>query len=152
MFPSLPATVASFDDLDPAQVEAAIGMNDAILPLANTTEPFTAMSGTIAKLTSDADELAKSETSFPVAIDDWSGAISTRSVEADMANNIEMSMTTVVNYTDIDDPTGQAYSVYYSTANRTGVSGTADADDGALTIESNGVAGNHMQISVNTGQ
>ena len=144
MYKPLKTTGGSPLDLDAKQVAAAIDMNDAILPNSGSPNlPFTAVGGKIAKLTDDpGDEFEKSETTTAPGITDWDEAVYTRSVK--MAAGVDASTTTVVSYTDIDDPTAQAYSVYYATnatfLNRDAVTG---ATNGVLDIDNNDIATNH---------
>ena len=104
---------------DSKALQTAIGTVGAV------PDGFTPDAG---KITADDTELALSSQEAPL-INDWQGAV------------YKSATDTVVSYTNVKDPTDQAYSVYYAESDQPGVTGTAN--DGVLTLSINAVSANH---------
>ena len=93
----------------------------------------------------DSDDFAKSADAA-VAIVDRAGSMYTHVMEDDAGtmNLDESATTTVVVYTDIEDPADEAYSVYYSEAAAPGRDAVEAADaDGVLSLTEDDIEGNH---------
>ena len=115
---------------DSKALQTAIGTVDAV------PEGFTPDRG---KITADDTELALSSQEAPLINDDWQGAV------------YKSATDTVVSYTNVGDPTDQAYSVYYALG-ETDLPGVKDirandvvpANDNVLTLE--GAVGDNHEL------
>ena len=138
--------------LDAEAVAGAIGMNDAIVAFTDNSI-FEVAGGKVTKQDNDGDndEFAKSDAS-PAAIDDWAGAIYTRTTNEDDEDTADMDETVtemVVSYTNVEDPTDEAYTDYFSSAlagSRDGVESLDGTDASVLNIDETEVAANHMRF------
>ena len=134
------------------RVAGAIGPDGTLSTYAGTDNDaatFTVNGGEVADedadTAADMDNFAKSADA-PLAIIDWAGSMYTHMVEDDAdTENVDESMTTtVVSYTDIEDPEDQAYSVYYSADAASGREAVDTANAaGVLQLDENDIAGNH---------
>ena len=144
--PPAPNPLAS---LDAMAVAGAIGTT---VPTAfDTNSPFTVAAGEVAKQTNDdGDDFEMSDASPADLGEGWAGAIHTRTTDEDddMTDADETVTEMVVSYTNVEDPTDQAYSEYYSTTLANSRDGVQSAvADGELTL-SEDQTGYHELFSI----
>ena len=149
MLPTVPPVTSTVASLDVEAVAGAIGPDGTIAAYA--AAPFTVSRGEVTKSVDSAEDFEATGGTLPDLGEEWPGAEYMRTDQEDdpeTEDTVEDTITTtVVSYTNAEAPGDMAYTEYYGTADRDGVTGAADSD-GVLTLGTGQDTGDHELFSI----